>query len=263
MPLNIPLRQKIAAQEKVAGVWLTLPSTAVARTLASAPYVSWVLVDAEHGLINDTFFYDLNNTIASCGASPIVRIPSEEPWLAKRALDSGAHGIMVPLANSAEAVRKIVSMTKYPPDGIRGFGPMYTHATGKLEAEYKETANQDLLVAVQIEHPNAVKEIEEIVETGIDIAFIGPFDLAVSMGVEFGGEEHEEAIAKVLAACQKAGKAAGIYCVDGRQAKKRFDQGFQMASVTADISILQTALAAETGIATSQATETSEEGFTS
>lgn len=104
---------------------------------------------------------------------------------------------------------------------------MYTHAAGALGGPYKAAANNDLLIAVQIEHPDAVREIDAIVQEGIDIAFvsislvycivfdrfqIGPFDLAVSMGVEFGGEAHEAAIAKILAACKKAGKTAAIFC---------------------------------------------------
>ncbi|PBK92698.1 Phosphoenolpyruvate/pyruvate domain-containing protein [Armillaria gallica] len=244
MPLNIPLRKKISAGEPAAGGWLTLPSTAIARTIASTKNVSWVLIDGE------SHFYDLANVIAASGASPLVRVPAEEAWLIKRALDSGAHGLMVPMANSAEIVRKVVQATKYPPHGIRG--PMFTHATGQLGGSYKESANGDLLIAVQIEHPNAVKEIEDIVKEDIDIAFIGPFDLAVSMGVEFGGEEHEAAISRILDACKKAGKAAAIFCLTGEQAAKRFAQGFDMVSVTTDIDTLTDGFAAALQAATGQ-----------
>ncbi|KAK0236905.1 Pyruvate/Phosphoenolpyruvate kinase-like domain-containing protein [Armillaria nabsnona] len=252
MPLNIPLRKKISTGEPAAGGWLTLPSTAIARTIASIKNVSWVLIDGEHGLINESHFYDLANVIAASGASPLVRVPAEEAWLIKRALDSGAHGLMVPMANSAEIVRKVVQATKYPPHGIRGKGPMFTHATGQLGGSYKESANEDLLIAVQIEHPNAVKEIEDIVKEDIDIAFIGPFDLAVSMGVEFGGVEHEAAISKILDACKKAGKAAAIFCLTGEQAAKRFTQGFDMVSVTTDIDTLTDVFAAALQAATGQ-----------
>jgi 4-hydroxy-2-oxoheptanedioate aldolase len=89
---------------------------------------------------------------------------------------------------------------------------MFTHATGHLGGTYKNAADRDLIIAVQIEHPDAVRDIDLIVQEGIDVAFIGPFDLAVSMGVEFGGEEHEAAISKVLASCKKAGKIAAIFC---------------------------------------------------
>ncbi|KAJ7686823.1 Phosphoenolpyruvate/pyruvate domain-containing protein [Mycena rosella] len=247
MALNFPLRQKFAAQARAAGGWLTLPSTVIARTIALTKGISWILIDAEHGLISDQHFYDLTNTVASSGASPLIRIPADEPWMIKRALDAGAHGIMVPMANSAEIVRKVVEAAKYPPVGIRGYGPMFTHAAGALNATYKASANDAIIVSVQIEHPDAVAQIEEIVKEGIDATFIGPYDLAVSMGVEVGGVEHEAAIAKILEVTRKAGKIAGIFCLTGEQAEKRFAQGFQMVSVTTDIDTLFDGFAAALG----------------
>ncbi|KAJ7452167.1 Phosphoenolpyruvate/pyruvate domain-containing protein [Mycena galericulata] len=249
--MNFPLRQKFAAQARAAGGWLTLPSTAVARTIALTKGVSWVLIDAEHGLITDQHFYDLSNTIASSGASPLIRIPADEPWMIKRALDAGAHGIMIPMANSPEIVRKVVQATKYPPEGIRGYGPMFTHAAGALNATYKTAANDSIIVSVQIEHPDAVAQIEDIVQEGIDATFIGPYDLAVSMGVEVGGAEHEAAIATILDATKKVGKIAGIFCLTGEQAQKRFTQGFDMVSVTTDIDTLFDGFAAALGKVTS------------
>ncbi|KAF5392056.1 hypothetical protein D9757_003277 [Collybiopsis confluens] len=254
MPLTVPLREKLSAGEQAAGAWLTLPSTAIAGVIARTQDVSWVLIDAEHGLINDTHMYDLSNVVAANNASPIIRVPAEEIWLIKRALDSGAHGLMVPMANSAEIVRGIVRATKYPPIGVRGYGPMFTSATGALGSGYAAAANNDLIISVQIEHPQAVKEIEEICQEGIDVVFIGPFDLAMSMGVEFGGEEHEAAIAKILATAKKHGKVAAIFCLNGEQAAKRFAQGFQMVSVTTDIDTLTNQFAVELSRATGKAT---------
>ncbi|KAJ3856079.1 Phosphoenolpyruvate/pyruvate domain-containing protein [Lentinula lateritia] len=265
MSFKIPLRQTLSAGEQAAGAWLTLPSTAIAGTIARTQNVSWVLIDAEHGLINDTHLYDLANVIAANGASPIIRVPSEETWLIKerpswhtysdRALDSGAHGLMVPMANSAEIVRGIVRATKYPPVGIRGFGPMFTSATGALGGAYAVAANNELVISVQIEHPQAVAEIEEICQEGIDVVFIGPFDLALSMGVQFGSEAHEAAISKILASAKKHGKVAAIFCLNGEQAAKRFAQGFQMVSVTTDIDTLTTAFANELTVATGKTTD--------
>ncbi|KAJ7222356.1 Phosphoenolpyruvate/pyruvate domain-containing protein [Mycena pura] len=246
MALNLPLRQKFAAQARAAGGWLTLPSTAVARTIALTKGVSWVLIDAEHGLITDQHFYDLTNAVAAAGASPLIRIPADEPWMIKRALDSGAHGIMVPMANTPEIVRKIVQAAKYPPVGIRGYGPMFTHAAGALNAAYRGPANDAIVVAVQIEHPDAVSQIDAIVREGIDATFVRPraFDLAVSMGVEVDSAPHEAAIARILEATKKAGKIAGIFCLTGEQAEKRFAQGFDMVSVTTDIDTLVDGFAA-------------------
>ncbi|KAL0061351.1 hypothetical protein AAF712_011809 [Marasmius tenuissimus] len=174
------------------------------------------------------------------------------------------------MANNVEIVRKVVQASKYPPVGIRGFGPEFTHAAGALGAKYKETANDDLVIAVQIEHPQAVEEIDQICQEGIDVAFvriprtaaieqplnadthqIGPYDLSISIGVEFGGKEHEDAISKILAACKKHKKYAAIFCLNGDQAAERFAQGFDMVSVTTDIDTLTdgfaTALLTATG----------------
>jgi len=238
MPLNFPLRAALKAGQRAAGAWLTLPSTAIARTLAHTQGVSWVVIDAEHGLISDPHYYDLTNAIASSGASPIIRIPGDEPWQIKRALDSGAHGVMVPLANSVEIVRKVVSACKYPPQGIRGFGPMFTHAAGELGGAYKAGANENVVVIVQIEHPNALKEIDAILQEGVDVVFIGPFDLSVTMGVDFDGKEHRAAIQRVLEAAHNAKKTAAIFCLNGDQAAARFNQGFDMVSVSTDIDTL-------------------------
>jgi len=249
----VGVQSELTAGEQAAGGWLTLPSTAIAGAIARTQNVSWVLIDAEHGLINDTHLYDLSNVVAANGASPIIRVPAEEPWLIKRALDAGAHGIMIPMANSAEIVRGIVRATKYPPVGIRGYGPMFTSATGALGGAYAAAANNDLIISVQIEHPQAVEEIDLICQEGIDVVFIGPFDLALSMGVEFGGEAHEAAIAKILSTAQKRGKVAAIFCLNGEQSAKRFAQGFQMVSVTTDIDTLTSAFAAELTAATGKA----------
>ncbi|VDB91531.1 unnamed protein product [Peniophora sp. CBMAI 1063] len=238
MSLNIPLRQTLQAKARASGAWLTLPSTAIARSLALTKGISWVLIDAEHGLISDPQYYDLANSISSAGASPLIRIPGDEVWQIKRALDSGAHGIMIPMANSVEIVRKVVSACKYPPNGIRGFGPMFTHATNALGASYKAGADKNLVIAVQIEHPDSVRDIEQIVKEDIDVAFIGPFDLSIAMGVEFGSKEHEAAIQKILDASHAAGKTAAIFCLNGEQAEKRFKQGFDMVSVSTDIDTL-------------------------
>ncbi|EIN13352.1 Phosphoenolpyruvate/pyruvate domain-containing protein [Punctularia strigosozonata HHB-11173 SS5] len=246
MGLTIPIRDALRSEgKKAAGAWLTIPSTVVARTIANTDGVSWVVIDGEHGLITDEKYYDLANTIADRGVSPFIRIPGDEPWMIKRALDAGAHGIVVPMVNSLDIVRKVVAACKYPPNGVRGFGPMFTHAAGALGAQYRAAADAETLIAVQIEHPDSLRDVEAICKEGIDIAFIGPFDLALSMGVEFGSQEHEDAIARILAAAKSAGKLAAIFCLTGEQSAKRFEQGFDLVSVTTDIDSITAAFANE------------------
>jgi len=228
------------------------------RTMAGTPGISWVLIDAEHGQINDTHIFTHTTLVAAAHRSPIVRIPAAADWWIKRALDSGAHGIMAPLLKTASEVRAVVSASRYPPKGTRGFGPMYTHhafGTGPehqvcTAQEYRAGAD-DVLVVVQIENREAVENLEEIANVdGLDVLFIGPFDLSLSLGVQFGSPEHESAISKVLEVAHKYGKKAAFYCTNGEQAKARAAQGFDMISIATDVDVLSLGFTAHMASAT-------------
>lgn len=95
------LKSALASGEKGIGYWLTIPGPAVVRALTGIGGFNWVLIDGEHGQINDKDFYELSCAVAAAGASPIVRVPNAEEWMVKRALDCGAHGIMTPMCHSA------------------------------------------------------------------------------------------------------------------------------------------------------------------
>ncbi|KAE8153356.1 Pyruvate/Phosphoenolpyruvate kinase-like domain-containing protein [Aspergillus avenaceus] len=259
MSLTTALGSSFQRQSTAYGFWLTVPSAPVARTFLRAAVAgpvepfSWVLVDAEHGLIADQHYYDLTTAIASEGASPIIRVPWAEEWMIKRALDSGAHGILTPMCHSAEDARKIVQYSKYPPVGSRGYGPMYApHALPGVQAgpQYDDNADKGLMVMVQIESRSGVENVEEIANVdGLDVLLIGPFDLAKQMGVVRGGEEHEAAIQRILKACKSAGKKAAIFCTDGAQAHSRAQQGFDMVSVITDLGAMGEAIVNALGAA--------------
>ncbi|KAJ5462608.1 hypothetical protein N7475_007552 [Penicillium sp. IBT 31633x] len=260
MPSAVTLRSALQTSPVAYGFWLTLPSAAVAKTILrrspefSQGGFSWVLVDAEHGLINDTHYYELtrnlklNNAVGHEGASPIIRVPWAEEWMVKRALDAGAHGIMTPMCHSAEDAAKVVSYCKYPPVGVRGYGPMFTPHSfpGVSPAEYDAKTHNEVLVVVQIESRPGVENVEEIAKVeGLDVLFIGPFDLAKQMRVTRGGEEHEAAIQRVLNAAKSAGKTAAIFCSDGNDALRRIQQGFDMVSITTDVAVFGDGMLAE------------------
>ncbi|KXJ85734.1 Pyruvate/Phosphoenolpyruvate kinase-like domain-containing protein [Microdochium bolleyi] len=242
------IRTATSKPQTAFGFWLTIPSAPVAkqflRTTATHPSggFSWVLVDAEHGLISDQHYYDLCSAIAAEGASPIIRIPWAEEWMIKRALDSGAHGVLTPMCHTAADAQKIVSFSKYPPTGTRGYGPLFTHHCFpgiQPGPAYDDAADGGLMVMVQIESRQGVENVEEITKVeGLDGVLIGPFDLAKSMGVERGGEQHEAAIQRILKAAKDAGKQAAIFCTGGDDAKKRADQGFDMVSIVTDIGVI-------------------------
>ncbi|RAL01124.1 HpcH/HpaI aldolase family protein [Aspergillus ibericus CBS 121593] len=265
MTITTPIRSSLQAatassspSSAAFGFWLTLPSSAVAKTIlhgasGTSTQFSWVLVDAEHGLISDYHYYDLNNAISSTDTSPIIRVPYAEEWMIKRALDAGAHGIMTPMCHTAEDAANIVKYTKYPPQGTRGYGPMFApHSLPGVNPgpDYDDQINDGVTVCVQIESRAGVENVEAIAAVeGLDVLFIGPFDLAKQMGVRRGSDEHERAIQRVLDAARRFGKTAAIFCTDGVDARRRAEQGFHMISVTTDVNVIRGGMLGELRVA--------------
>ncbi|TKX23997.1 HpcH/HpaI aldolase-like protein 1 [Elsinoe australis] len=225
-----------------------LPGTNVSRAIARTGF-DWICVDTEHGNISDDSMHECVAAIAACGVSPIVRVAANEPWMVKRALDAGAHGIIVPLLKTAEDAKQIVSSAKFPPDGTRGFGSpfsmekFHTHEKGAIrQTDYYQQANQALVTVIQIETKEALKNVDEIANVpGVDVLLIGPFDLGNNIGYPIIDGMHDElknAISKIHESAKKAGKRTGIYCTSGDQAREYADRGFHMISVVTDAAAL-------------------------
>ncbi|KAI0841206.1 Phosphoenolpyruvate/pyruvate domain-containing protein [Hypoxylon sp. FL0890] len=231
------------------GVWQTLPGQNVSRILARAG-VDWVMVDCEHGNIDDAAMHEAVPAIASCGVSPLVRLPDMQGWMIKRALDAGAHGILIPLLRSVEEAEKIVGAAKFPPQGQRGLGSPFAMERFNpvpTMTEYLQQANDSLLTMVQIETQEALDAVEEIAAIpGIDVLFIGPFDLGNNIGHPILDgvmePELEQAMDRILEATNKAGKKCGFFATSGEQAKKYADKGFHMISAALDTTLLQASL---------------------
>jgi 4-hydroxy-2-oxoheptanedioate aldolase len=172
-------------------------------------------------------------------------------------LDSGAHGVLVPLLYTAEDAKKLVLSAKFPPQGQRGFGspfPMERFHPDLGSGDYLQQANDALLTMVQIETKEAVENVDAIAAVpGIDVLFVGPFDLGNNIGHPIlDGKMHDNlhaAIAKILKAANATGKKAGIFCTSGEQAKEYADQGFHMISVATDMHILPGGVMASLNIA--------------
>ena len=169
----------------------------------------------------------------------------------KGALDAGAHGVVVPLLKTAEDARKVVDACKFPPQGSRGFGspfPMGSFNPGLTQLEYLQQANDSLVTIVQIETKEALENISEIANVpGIDVLFVGPFDLGNNIGYPIQGQmapELKQAIAKVLQVANEANKAAGIYATSGGQAKEYAQQGFHLISAATDVASLAASMSA-------------------
>ncbi|KAI5478359.1 hypothetical protein MNV49_005210 [Pseudohyphozyma bogoriensis] len=248
-----PAFQKAAAEKKpVIGSWMMLPGQSIARMHAQMGY-NFVLVDCEHGDIDDAAMHVTVGTIAAHGCSPIIRIPAPENFLVKRALDTGAHGIMCPMMSTAEEAKALVSYAKFPVpkeklaadpsliSGIRGVGsPFCAAAFGQSLPDYIATANQNTFICVQIESAEGLANCEEIAKVpGIDALLVGPNDLCSSLGFVAGDHpnipEVQDAIARVLKAAHDAGKLAGMFCTSGEQIVQRAAQGFDFMNLGFDV----------------------------
>lgn len=203
----------------------------------------------------DKDIHDSVPAIAACGVSPIVRIPANAPWMVKRVLDAGAHGVLVPLIYTLDDVKKLVSSTKFPPMGTRGFGSPFAHdAWGcKSQSQYLQEANDAILTIVQIETQEALDIVDEIAAVqGVDVLLIGPFDLGNNIGRPIiDGVIHPDldaAIDRVHKAAVENGKKTGIFCVSGEQAMGYVKKGYHMINVTGDMIALPGAVAAQLGV---------------
>ncbi|KAF5979379.1 2,4-dihydroxyhept-2-ene-1,7-dioic acid aldolase [Fusarium bulbicola] len=248
------------------GLWQMVPGANVSRALARVPGVDWVVVDCEHGNVDGEYHSMSVPAVAAAGASPIVRIPGMESWMIKRALDAGAHG----------EAREIVKAAKFPPQGTRGFGSPYAmerFSPMPTMTEYLQQANSSLLTIVQIETQEALDNLDEIAAVdGIDVLFVGPFDLGssrrtvivVKLSVNIGDAgnnighpiiqgvvkpELREAIRRVLEVSHKFGKKCGIYSASGKQARQHAEAGFDMIHVATDFTSLQFIMTQEVNIA--------------
>ena len=226
------------------GTWLNFPCVNSAEVMSYAGW-DWVTVDAEHGPFTIEMMNNMFMAIGYAGSIPMCRIPDNDPIWIKRILDAGAMGIVVPMVNTPEEAERAVKAAKYSPEGIRSAGGgrwRFGHAAGDTNA-YMHAANDEILVIVQIEHIDAVDRVPEILSVkGVDACFIGPNDLAWSMGLGKGlGEKdpsHGEAVKRVLEGAKKVGVPAGIHCRSVDEVPMRVEQGFQYLACMNDINFM-------------------------
>jgi len=215
MPYRInSIRRRALDREVLSGTFLNIGSP-VTVEMAGFSGLDWVLIDCEHG---PGGYETMVHQIRAAGvtpAAPIVRIASNESVATfKRVLDIGAAGVMVPWIQDAEDAQKAVFAMRYPPQGVRGVaGSPRAASYGTNADEYLGAANDLVLTVIQIERSEAVDNIDAIAAIdGVDVLFIGPMDLSVSLGhpKQWNHPGQREAYRKVADAAKNAGKAAGI-----------------------------------------------------
>jgi len=232
-----PVTDKLRSGQVSVGSWLSLCSPVAAETMAAMGW-DWLVVDAEHSPVGFETMVNCFRAAQLGGAVPMARIPWNETVWIQRTLDAGALGLVVPMVNTPEDARGVVSNMRYATKGQRSFGG--SRITAYIDGDYRTWAEENLAVIVMIETIQAVENAEAILGTeGVVGCFIGPNDLALSMGVspsETGpGTVHEEAIQAVLAAAKKTGKAAGKHCFTPAELTLRIGQGFQFLALASDL----------------------------
>ena len=163
------------------GSWITLNHFSIAEIMADAGF-DWLCVDMEHSVIDYYEAEQLIATIEAKGCTPYVRVGANDPLLIKRVLDAGTKGVIVPMINSKDDAQKAVNAVKYPPIGRRGVGLARAQGYGFDFEDYSKTINAETKVIAQIEHVDAINNLEEILLVdGIDATIIGPYDLSGSL----------------------------------------------------------------------------------
>ena len=234
------LKKKLYEGQVSFGTWITIGSPDVPDTLKQLPF-DWFVFDLEHSYYSIETVRNMMLSLLDSSAIPIVRVGLADQYLIKRALDIGGYGVLVPLVNTADDAKKIVNYSKYPPFGSRGSGPVRAAGYGNNLADYLKTANDELLVAVQIETVEALNNAESIIATeGVDIVFVGPSDLTMSLGLrtDRGNPRVIESMESVIKLCFNHGKIPGVLAATPEEARKWKKLGFRFIALGSDSKFL-------------------------
>lgn len=238
-----PLRQALRAGNVVLGTMVAeIRQPAIMQLLAIAGF-NFTIIDNEHGPFNIETIADLSRAGRAYGITPIVRVPELSYTYLAQSLDVGAQGIMLPRVYTVEQVKEAIQIVKYPPDGQRGnaLNRGHTNFQGGPVLDIMVRANQENLTVIQIETKEALEQVDAIAAVpGVDVLFIGPNDLSISLGVAGPPTSPTmvSAIEKIVAACQRHGIYCAIQLADVNLARHWAANGIPMISYSAEASLL-------------------------
>jgi 2-dehydro-3-deoxyglucarate aldolase len=249
------VKEKLARGTPSIGSWLQIGNTATAEIMARSGF-DWLCIDLEHSAMDLAEAESLIRIIDLCGVAPLVRLSVNDPVQIKRVMDSGAHGIIVPMVNSAAEAQAAVDGIYYPPRGRRGVGLYRAQGYGVTFEAYKTWLAASCLCIVQVEHIEAVNNLEAILAVdGVDGFIIGPYDLSASLGRpgDFENPEFTAALARIETVGQASGKVRGIHVVEPDHAalRARLAQGYTFVAYSIDTRMLDVACRA--GLAAARA----------
>lgn len=234
------VKKRLLNGELTLGTWSVLASPLVGEFLATEGF-EFVIIDLEHHPIGVEMATQYCQAISAAGGVPIARLAFNDHVEIKRALDAGALGIIIPLIKSADDARRAVEFSRFPPLGDRPYGGGRIAIYGP---DYIERANDEILVMFQIEHRRAVDDLDAILAVqGYDGCFIGPTDLALSMGFPLpwqgSSDKLEDLIAYLAGRIKAAGKPMGTVGHTPEVIHKRIEQGFRFMPLMSDLTFIR------------------------
>ena len=236
------LKEIWAAGGAVLNGWCSIPSSFSAEVMAHQGFDS-ITIDTQHGVIDYQMAIHMLQAISTTSVIPMMRVSWNDPNQLMKALDAGAYGVICPMINTVDDAAALVSACKYPPRGIRSFGPIrakyYAGGATHGGGDYHNFADEETLVIPQIETRQAIENLDEILQVeGIGAIYVGPSDLAMALGSEpRKGQSDPEVVAarnEILATCKRRGIPAGIHTNSVDVAVEMIKQGFQLTSLQSD-----------------------------
>lgn len=241
-----PIKALLKSGKPAIGTWLSLGNIPAARFLARSGF-DWLTVDIEHSLVGIETAVHIWGAVADAGCVPLARVPSNRHDHIKRVLDNGGFGVVVPMVTTRQESLDAVAACLYPPAGTRSVGGS-VHALnfGANPAQYYAKANDEILIVLQCEHIDAVRNFDEVYSVpGVDCVFVGPNDLAASMRTPDGKppspDAFQQALKDILAGCKRLGIAPGIHTFSAEEAKQRIAEGWQFIAVNSELKFMMDA----------------------
>ena len=244
MKAGNPFKAALAARQSQVGLWLSMADPYLAEVSATAGF-DWMLIDGEHAPNDLHSTLGALQAIAPYRSQPVVRVLTGEVARIKQLLDIGVQNLLVPMVDTAEQARGLVAATHYPPFGIRGVGSAVGRASRfNLRTDYLDAADHEVCLLVQVESVTGLQNLEAICAVeGVDGVFIGPADLAASMGYrgKAGHPEVQGAIDQAIRTIVASGKAAGTLTSDQQLARHYLQLGCTFVAVGVDILLFASA----------------------
>jgi 4-hydroxy-2-oxoheptanedioate aldolase len=234
--------------------WCSIPSSFSAEVMAHQGFDS-ICIDMQHGVVDYQMAVHMLQAISTTSVIPLTRVPWNDSAFLMKALDAGSYGVICPMINTPEQANELVRACKYPPVGIRSFGPIrakyYGGGSSHGGGDYHEFANEETLVIPQIETREAIANLDEILQVpGIDAIYVGPSDLAMALGSQPRAGQQDPAVVearqKILDACGRHGVPAGIHTPSSEVALQRIQDGFRLTTIASDDRFLMTQAKQET-----------------